>query len=186
MHTMPRPTQVIDPRHQRGITLFEMLIVMAVAAILMAIAVPSYKYVTTSNRIAAEVNGLLGDLQFARSEAIKEGLTITVCISTDQLTCATGTTAWASGWIVKSPSLSTPLRAQPTFAGTDTLTPSTSIASIAFNREGFSTGTAGGAFLALHATPATAPSTRCLSISLVGLMSVLNYNQTDSNGNTCT
>src|ERR1700677_1609484 len=84
-----------------GFTLVEVVITMAVAAILLTIAVPSFRYVTNSNRIAGELNGLVGDLQFARAEAIKEGRTVTVCVSTDGNTCA-NTTAWQSGWIVFS------------------------------------------------------------------------------------
>jgi type IV fimbrial biogenesis protein FimT len=170
----------------RGVTLFELLVVMCIAGILTSIAVPSYRYVTTSNRIASEINGLLGDLQFARSEAIKEGQNVTVCVSTDSATCATTTYTWASGWIVTSPSSTTPLRVQPAFSGTDTLTPLTNFASIVFNREGFASGATNGAFLSLHATPSTTTSTRCLSLTLVGLMTVLTYNQQDSNGNACT
>ena len=56
-----------------GFTMVEMLMTMAIATILLTIAVPSFRYVTNSNRIAGELNGLLGDLQFARAEAIKEG-----------------------------------------------------------------------------------------------------------------
>ena len=66
---------------EAGFNLLELLITMSVAAILLTIAVPSFRYVTNSNRIAGEVNGLLGDLQFARAEAIKEGRTVTVCVS---------------------------------------------------------------------------------------------------------
>ena len=179
------------PRLTRGFSLFELLVVMCIAGILTSIAVPSYRYVTTSNRIAAEINGLLGDLQFARSEAIKEGQNVTVCVSTDGATCATTTYTWASGWIVtNAPSSTTiaPMRMQPTFSGTDTLTPTPSFASIVFNREGFATASSAsatnGAYLTLHATPATTTSTRCLSLTIVGLMTVLTYGGQD-NGITC-
>ena len=74
-------------RHaNRGVTLFEILVVMGIVAMLMAIGIPSYKYVTNANRISAEINGLLGDLQYARSEAIKEGQTVSVCVSSGQAT----------------------------------------------------------------------------------------------------
>src|SRR5438874_13781183 len=62
---------------------------------------PSYRYIANSYRMSAEVNGLLGDLQYARSEAIKEGQTVTTCVSADGTGC-TGGTAWANGWIVFS------------------------------------------------------------------------------------
>ncbi len=165
----------------RGFTLFEMVVVMGIVGILMAIAIPSYQYVTNSNRISAEINGLLGDLQFARSEAIKEGQTVSICVSTNGTTCAAGNTAWNNGWIVLSPSFATPLRAQSAFSGTDTLTANNTISAIAFNREGFAAGLPAGAMLTLHAATPAAGSTRCLSVTLIGLMTIQAYN-----GGTCT
>src|ERR1700678_3073511 len=86
-----------------GFTLVEVVITMAVAAILLSIAVPSFRYVTNSNRIAGESNGLVGDLQFARAEAIKEGRTVTVCVLGTLTSCAGGgVTTWQNGWIVFS------------------------------------------------------------------------------------
>jgi len=66
---------------------------------LLVIGVPSYRYVITSNRVSAEVNGLLMDMQFARSEAIKEGRTVTVCTSLNGTSCA-NSNVWHTGWIV--------------------------------------------------------------------------------------
>src|ERR1035438_3999731 len=79
-----------------GFTLVEILIAVAVVAILLTIGIPSFRYVTNSNRIAAEINGLLGDMQYARAEAVKEGQTVTVCESNDGATCASATT-WHKG-----------------------------------------------------------------------------------------
>ncbi len=62
-----------------GLTLVELMVVITIVAVLLALGVPSYRYVTSSNRVSSEVNALLGDLMFARSEAIKEGATVTVC-----------------------------------------------------------------------------------------------------------
>jgi len=64
-----------------GFTMIEMLMTIAIATIVMMLAVPSFRYVTNSNRIAGEINGLLGDLQFARAEAIKEGKTSPFVVS---------------------------------------------------------------------------------------------------------
>ena len=79
--------------------------VMTIIGILAAIGVPSFKYVRTSNRISGEINGLLGDMQSARSLALKQGLTVTVCTSsngTTAPTCNTGPAGnvWNTGWIV--------------------------------------------------------------------------------------
>jgi len=81
-----------SPLHGRmaGFTVTELVMVMTIIGILTAIGLPSFKYVTASNRISSEINALLGDMQFARSQAIKQGLTVTVCTSTDGATCNTG------------------------------------------------------------------------------------------------
>mgnify|MGYP001546341664 CR=1 FL=1 len=50
-----------------GMTLLELLTVLAVAAVLLTIAVPSFVSLTQTNRVAGEINALSGDLQFARS-----------------------------------------------------------------------------------------------------------------------
>jgi type IV fimbrial biogenesis protein FimT len=160
---------------------------------LMAIGIPSYRYVTNANRISAEINGLLGDLQFARSEAIKQGRTVSVCVSTDQTSCSTASPDlnWHKGWIVYSDmngngAIDAPgevLRAQKSFTGTDTFAASNSIGAINFNREGFAS-VVGGTLITLHALPASQGSTRCLSVTLVGLITTLKYGDVDS-GNTC-
>src|SRR3984893_16700788 len=90
---------------QTGFTLTELMVVITIVAILMGIGVPSFKYVTTANRVSSEVNGLLGDLQFARSEAIKEGQTVSACASADGATCSGAPPPPAvgkGGWIVFS------------------------------------------------------------------------------------
>jgi type IV fimbrial biogenesis protein FimT len=176
--------------------MLELVIVMAVAAILMALALPSYRYVTNANRIAAEVNGLLGDMQYARAEAIKEGQTVTVCVSNNTGTGCLGpnVTTWHLGWIVFSDvngdhtvanGTDAILRVQSAFTSTDTFTANNSAGGyVTFNREGFAAGPANGALITLHAVPTNNASTRCLSLTLVGLMTVQTYNQS-INGATC-
>jgi type IV fimbrial biogenesis protein FimT len=173
-------------RDCRGITLFEMVVVMGIVGVMMAIAIPSYRYVTNANRIAGEVNGLVGDLQFARAEAIKEGQTVTVCVLGTLTSCAGGgVTTWQNGWIVFSDINDDQtidpgdpvLRVQIPFTGTDTFTANNGLGSVTFNREGFATGAgiANGVLITLHAATPTSASTRCLSMTLVGLMTVLTY-----------
>ena len=67
----------------QGFSLVQLMVTIAIVGVLTGIAIPSYKSITTSNRIANEINGLLGDLQYARFAAIKEGQTVTMCSSTD-------------------------------------------------------------------------------------------------------
>jgi type IV fimbrial biogenesis protein FimT len=169
-----------------GFTLVEMLIAVALVAILLTIGIPSFRFVTNSNRIAAEINGLLGDMQFARSEAVKEGQPVTVCVSTDGATCATGANAnaWQSGWIVFSDlnanaavdvATDVVLRVQPPFSGTDTFIANNTVKAVTFNREGYANGIATGTVITLHDSSSNRNWTRCLSITLVGLMTSQRY-----------
>jgi type IV fimbrial biogenesis protein FimT len=174
-----------------GFTLLELLITMSLAAILLTIAVPSFRYVSNSNRIAGEVNGLLGDLQFARAEAIKEGRYVTVCVA-DALGNCTNATSWQNGWIVFSDPTDvgvhdageTVLRQQAPFSSTDTFNASNGVSVITFNREGYAIGIANGSLLELHDSTNTSAWTRCLSINLSGEMTTELYGVTN-NGVTC-
>ena len=159
----------------------EMVVVMGIAAVLMGLGVPSYRYVTNSNRMSAEVNALLGDMQFARSQALREGRTVTICISGNGTACAGGTTyTWQSGWVVFSDlnndgviGASDPvLRVQRKLSSSDDLQDAArSVTQVKFNREGFATGLPNaGALLVLHDKTANKAWTRCLSLSMVGLL----------------
>src|ERR1700730_3870717 len=101
LNTLPLPGSRTDSGLTRasGVTLIELTMTMAIVAVLMAVAIPSFQYVTNANRISSEANALLGDMQFARGEAIKQGLTVTVCTSSNQTSCS-GSANWQSGWIV--------------------------------------------------------------------------------------
>jgi type IV fimbrial biogenesis protein FimT len=165
------------PRALAGMTLIELMITIAIVAMLMAIGVPSYKYVTNANRIASEVNSLLGDMQLARAEAIKEGLPVTVCSSSDGASCS-GSTSWRTGWIVFADPNNdqsvdngeTVLHVQRAFHGNDTFNADNSVSAVTFNREGFSFGTPSPTTIKLHDQTSNSKWTRCLAIMTVGLI----------------
>jgi type IV fimbrial biogenesis protein FimT len=172
-------------KRQAGFTLTEFLVVTAIVAILLGIGVPSYKYITNSYRMAAELNSLVGDLMYARAEAIKEGQPVAICTSSDGLTCS-GNTSWQGGWIVfPDPTAggagdvpASILHVQLPFTGTDTLTsPNNPVSSVLFNREGFAQGDGVGAAFAatqydLKDATANNAWTRCLSISAQGMIQI--------------
>ena len=65
-------------QRQRGFTLFELLITLIVAAVLLAIAVPSVSQFVESSRLRASQAELVSALTLARSEATKRGLNVVV------------------------------------------------------------------------------------------------------------
>jgi type IV fimbrial biogenesis protein FimT len=84
---------------QHGFTLVELLAALAVVAILVGIATPSLRQFSANSRTIAATNSLVTALATARSEALRQSRTVTVCASSDQQTCANSAN-WSTGWIV--------------------------------------------------------------------------------------
>lgn len=80
-----------------GFTLIELMITIAVVGILLTIAVPAFSQFVVNNRLTSQINDLLADVSYARSEAATRGGRVVVCPSSDGSTC---TGSWSSGRIV--------------------------------------------------------------------------------------
>lgn len=76
---------------QKGFTLIELMVTIAVLAIAVSIAVPSFQGVIEESRVSTQTNTLISALNLARSEAVKRGNTV-------GLTAAGGD--FAAGWCV--------------------------------------------------------------------------------------
>lgn len=94
----------------RGFTLMELLVTLAIMALLLALAMPSFKSSIDSNRRTTYANQLVEDLNLARSEAIKRNKKVVVCASSGGTSCITAPGApsdWTVGWIVYVPTAAT-------------------------------------------------------------------------------
>lgn len=84
---------------QRGFTLVELVVTIALVAILTTLAIPSFSEVLRQWRRDSATRELSTSLQLARSEAIKTSRQMIVCPSTDGTACEAGS-EWSTGWMV--------------------------------------------------------------------------------------
>ncbi|MGQ8878461.1 GspH/FimT family pseudopilin [Delftia sp. NA_296.1] len=86
----------------RGFTTLELLVVIAVLAILTSLAAPSFTPLMERWRVRQIAEDLQATIYFARSEAIKRGgnIAITKTANGNGCTNATGNTQWGCGWQV--------------------------------------------------------------------------------------
>ena len=101
--------------HSRGFTLVEMLAVITISAILVALALPSFRQIVRSSQISSTSNALHASIDLSRSEAIRRNAPVIVCRSLNPENVApvcssaagNGYAAndWSPGWItfVKAP-----------------------------------------------------------------------------------
>ncbi|MCD2513580.1 GspH/FimT family pseudopilin [Comamonas endophytica] len=100
-----RSSRFADPgmRHAAGLTLVEILVTLAIAALLMTLAVPSFKPVLERWRVKQSVGALTDTLRLARSEAIKRGGNVAIqklANNTNGCTLAAAAADWGCGWQV--------------------------------------------------------------------------------------
>ena len=85
-----------------GFTLYELMVTMAVASIIISFGVPGFQNYIQSSRSVTHTNDLVTALNLGRSEATRRGSPIDLCASTDAATCS-GSNDWSTGWIARTP-----------------------------------------------------------------------------------
>ena len=91
-----------------GFTLFELMVTLAIAAILLTLSLPSFTRLIQSTHMSSSVNTFLADMRYARSEAIRRGGWVVMCRSNNPEaalpTCVSPIDSvgngWVSGWII--------------------------------------------------------------------------------------
>ena len=86
-------------RRQAGTSLIEVVVVVAVAAVLAGVAAFALQDVGRTARLSGQTYRFLSELNLARSEAIKRNARVVLCKSADGETCIRSG-GWEQGWIV--------------------------------------------------------------------------------------
>jgi type IV fimbrial biogenesis protein FimT len=88
MRHPPFPCPVQGRREVAGFTLVELMITVAVLAIVLAIAVPSFRDMINRNQLVSAANEVSATLNLARMEAIRRNRRVEICPSTNGTSCS--------------------------------------------------------------------------------------------------
>jgi len=80
-----------------GFTAVELIITMAIVAIVLAVGVPSFQSTVTDRKQSSQFIKLRKSLVFARSEAIKRAQHVSVCARASNTNCGDD---WSKGWLI--------------------------------------------------------------------------------------
>jgi type IV fimbrial biogenesis protein FimT len=96
-----RATLGVSAGRCRGFTLFELLITVSIAAIMLTLAIPSFRDFLLNSRITSQTNEFVLAQASARSEAVKRGVRVSVCsLAVNSTTTCADSTTWDNGWLV--------------------------------------------------------------------------------------
>lgn len=176
----PHPPGTRRRAAARGVTLIELMVVVAITAILAAVAVPQFTQFIGSRAIDAQVSALASSMRLARSEALKRNIPVTLCPSAApevaNPTCAGGQ-EWSTGWLVftdlgvsgQIDGNDTIIRVQSGFPGSGGMTANTPNFTLRYQANGLAVGNLGTRFdLKNKAAPTSTSSTRYVVVSPQG------------------
>ena len=150
----------------------ELVVTLAVAAVLLTMAVPSFSRMIASHRIRRAADELQMALITARSEAVKRNGDVRVVAT------GSGTGAWNSGWTVELADDSVVSRYDP--LTNISIGEANTLSTLTYRPDGRLSGATAPKFT-ISATGAVATATKCLYVGLSGMP----YYAQASNDGTC-
>lgn len=86
-------------RCRRGFALVEVLVTLTLLSVLMWFAAPAFASTLRSSRLDVAADLFVRSVHLTRAEALRRGSRVSMCRSSDGVTCASRGT-WAQGWVV--------------------------------------------------------------------------------------
>lgn len=94
---------MISMNKTKGFTLLELLITLAIVAIVVSVGVPSFRGIIMDNRLVTQTNQFVRSINLTRSAAVRYQRNAILCVSANYNaavpSCSAGTD-WSNGWIV--------------------------------------------------------------------------------------
>ena len=148
------------PNPQPGFTIVEILLVIVIMGVMLTIAVPSFVAFTSSQKVKTASFDLYAAMMFARSEAIKRRVNVTVTpVSSD----------WKNGWTISTGAVNcaggTALRTQDSLSGVIFTSASNCVE---YRLDGRLTGPVVGVLIAPEIADSSIKN-RCMRVDLTGL-----------------
>lgn len=89
----------MDAKKGKGYTLYELLVTIAVASVVLTLGLPSFGRLAADKRLRAETDALFHAVHLARKSSMTRRRAVSLCPSTDGETCEPGFD-WSAGWLL--------------------------------------------------------------------------------------